>query len=58
MIDIKGKYAQEVMQYARDVVDGKIIAGEDRVLGCQRFLRMVSSGEYDVRTKDADSSSA
>ena len=54
MIDIKGKYAQEVMQYARDVVDGKIIAGEDRVLGCQRFLRMVSSGEYDVRTKDAD----
>lgn len=54
MIDIKGKYAQEVMQYARDVVDGKIIAGEDRVLGCKRFLRMVSSGEYDVRTKDAD----
>lgn len=51
---LKGKYAAEVMAYARGVVDGSIIAGEDRVLGCKRFMDMVSSGRYDVRTKDAD----
>ena len=51
---INGKYAAEVLAYAQGVVDGSIIAGEDRILGCQRFLNMVSSGEYDIRAKDAD----
>lgn len=51
---INGKYAETVLAYARGVVDGSIIAGEDRRLGCQRFLAMVESGQYDVRTKDAD----
>lgn len=31
---LKGKYLEEVLQYARGVSDGSIIAGEDRVLGC------------------------
>lgn len=51
---LKGKYAAEVMAYARGVVDGSIIAGEDRVLGCKRFMDMIASGRYDVHTKDAD----
>ncbi len=53
-MQVKGKYADEVFQYAEGVVSGKILAGRDRILGCQRFLRMVESGEYDIRTKDAD----
>lgn len=51
---VKGKYAEEVLEYARGVVDGSIIAGEDRALGCKRFLDMIEGGEYDVVTRDAD----
>ena len=51
---VKGKYAEEVLEYARGVVDGSIIAGEDRGLGCKRFLDMIEGGEYDVVTRDAD----
>lgn len=51
---MKGKYAADVLAYAQHVVGGGIIAGEDRVFGCRRFLDMVSSGKYDIRTKDAD----
>lgn len=51
---IKGKYAAEVIAYAEGIVSGAIVAGEDRVLGCKRFLEMLGSGLYDVRTKDAD----
>jgi len=52
--EIKGKYANTVLQYARGVVDGSIVAGEDRILGCQRFLDMIHSPMFEVRTKDAD----
>ena len=51
---VKGKYAAEVLAYARGVVDGSIIAGEDRILGCQRFLSMLDGGQYEIRTRDAD----
>lgn len=51
---LRGKYAKEVLAYARGVASGKIVAGEDRILGCRRFLDMLEGGEYDVRTKDAD----
>lgn len=51
---MKGKYAAEVLAYARGVADGSIVAGEDRILGCQRFLTMAEDGQYEVRTKDAD----
>ena len=51
---VKGKYLAEVLSYARGVVDGSIIAGEDRILGCQRFLDMLEDERYDIRTKDAD----
>ena len=51
---LKGKYAKEALDYARGVVDGSIIAGEDRRLGCQRFLNMLEDERYDIRTRDAD----
>ena len=51
---IKGKYADEVLGYARGVADGAILAGEDRVLGCRRFLNMLEDERYDIRTRDAD----
>ena len=51
---IRGKYADEVFKYARDVIDGTIIAGEDRVLGCRRFLEFCQREDLDVRTHDAD----
>lgn len=49
-----GKYAREVLDYANGIVEGRIIANKDRVLGCKRFLRMIQDPRYEVRTKDAD----
>ena len=49
-----GKYAAEVLAYARGVADGKIHAGKERVKGCKRFLDDTDSGRWDIRTKDAD----
>lgn len=51
---LKGKYLAEVYAYARGVVEGTIIAGEDRILGCKRFLDMLEDTRYDIRTHDAD----
>lgn len=51
---LKGKFAADVLDYARGVADGRILAGEDRVMCCQRFLRMLEDPRYDVRTQDAD----
>ena len=51
---LKGKYARTVIEYANGVCDGSIVAGEDRVLGCRRFLEMVDDPQYDKRTRDAD----
>lgn len=51
---LEGKYADTVLAYAQGVVDGSIIAGEDRILGCQRFLTMMEDSRFDIRTKDAD----
>ena len=54
MAALKGKYAAEVLAYARGVADGSIIAGADRIAGCQRFLDMLDSGSYDIHTRAAD----
>ncbi len=51
---LKGKYAREVLEYAGGIADGGIIAGEDRMRAGQRFLDMISSGQYEIRTRDAD----
>lgn len=51
---LKGKYAETVLEYVNGIVSGKILAGKERIQGCKRFLQMIDSGKYDVRTKDAD----
>lgn len=51
---LKGKYLKEVLQYAHDVVEGRILANADRQAGCKRYLEMIDSKKYDVRTHDAD----
>ena len=51
---LQGMYAREVLDYAQGIADGRIIANKDRVLGCQRFLRMIQDTRYEVRTGDAD----
>ena len=51
---VKGKYADEVFSYAHAVVAGLIVAGEDRVLCCQRLLDFCERDDLDVRTRDAD----
>lgn len=51
---IKGKYATEVLAYVNGVADGTIVAGEDRILGCRRFLAMIDDPQFEVRTQDAD----
>lgn len=49
-----GRYASEVWEYAQGMVEGTIMANHDRVLGAKRFIRMTTSGEYDIRPRDAD----
>ena len=51
---VKGKYADEVLSYANGVIDGSIVAGEDRILGCKRFVEMLKDKRFDIRTRDAD----
>ena len=51
---IKGKYAGEVMAYVDGVISGEILANKDRILGCQRFVRMLSDTRYEWNPKDAD----
>ena len=54
MRELKGKYLQTVLQYARGVSDGSIVAGEYRIKGCRRFLIMLENKRFDIRTRDAD----
>lgn len=47
------RYKQIAVKYARDVVAGKIIAGNNR-RECQRFLDDLERKDLDFRTDDAD----
>lgn len=49
-----GRHAQAVADYVRGVLDGSIVANEDRVLACRRFDRMTEDERFEVRTRDAD----
>ena len=49
-----GRYAPEVLGYVSGVLSGSIVAGEDRVLGCKRFMDFLGRDDFDVRTSDAD----
>ena len=51
---IKGKYARDVAAYVDGILDGSILANRDRILAARRFKEMAASGDFDVRTRDAD----
>lgn len=42
------------MNYAQDIVSGKILANEYRVKGCQRFLDDLKNPAYDFKPADAE----
>lgn len=48
------KYADRALQYAKDVVNGKIIIGADAVNACKRFLNDLEREDLDFNTKQAD----
>lgn len=54
MTQISGRYAAEVCAYVDGILDGSIVANNDRILAAQRFKRMVEGGQYDVSSHDAD----
>ena len=42
------------VDYATDVVSGKIIAGKRRIEACQRFLDDLASDKFDFRNEQFD----
>ena len=50
----KGKHAKTVLEYVHGCIDGTIIAGEDRILACERFLQFLERDDFEIRTHDAD----
>ena len=50
----KSKLFDEVKQYAQGMIDGTIIANEDRILAAKRFFRDLENPKYEMRTRDAD----
>ncbi len=51
---VKGAHYKEVLQYAQDIVDGKIIANTDRVLACKRFLNDLGNKDYELKPRPAE----
>lgn len=52
------RYADQAVQYARDVVGGRIIIGEDVVNSCKRFLSDLERNDLEFRTGQADAACA
>lgn len=50
----KNGHLQEVVKYAEDVTAGKIIAGQDRINACQRFLDDMQRDDLEFRTTQPD----
>ena len=51
---LRGKFAADVCGYVEGVLGGRIVAGREIVLACERFRRMAEGGGYEVRTQAAD----
>lgn len=47
-------YAERAIQYAKDVVDGKITIGKDVVNACERFLNDLERDDLEFREQDPD----
>ena len=39
----RGKYASDVRSYVQNVIDGKIVAGKERIQACRRFAEMTEN---------------
>ena len=50
----KAPHYDEIIKYARDIVDGKSIANKDRVLACKRFLTDLENDAYEFRPRPAE----
>ena len=47
---MRGKHYKDVaIKYAKDVVNGDIIAGQDRINACQRFLNDLERDDLELR---------
>lgn len=50
----KNGHIEDVIKYAEDVTAGKIIAGQDRINACQRFLDDMKREDLEFRTTQPD----
>ena len=48
------QYKEIAIQYARNVTDGRIIAGKEIVAACKRFLADLEREDLELRTRDPD----
>ena len=48
------RYKRVALKYARDVKNGKILAGKEIVLACERFLKDMERDDLELRTKEPD----
>lgn len=51
---ITSKHFETAYRYAKEIVDGKVLANEDRVLACKRFLNDLERDDLDFRQEDFD----
>ena len=51
---ITSAHFETAFQYAKNIADSKILANEDRVLACRRFLRDLERDDLDFRQEDFD----
>lgn len=47
-------YKSVAVKYAKDITEGRKVAGAEIVLACSRFLADMERPEFELRTKDAD----
>lgn len=50
----KGKYYEEIHATCQDILSGKKLAGEERVLAVKRFYKDLENKEYEFKPADAD----
>lgn len=51
---ITSKHFETAYRYAKEIVDGKVLANEDRVLACKRFLNDLERDDLDFRQEEFD----
>ena len=51
---ITSAHFETACKYAKEIADGKVLANEDRVLACKRFLNDLERDDLDFRQEDFD----